>query len=162
MPRDSGNAGGTMTYTEQLKKKQEADAAAQLAQANADAWRQILREHENVLDSEANFKIVLEFCEGEITGEKFRYLLQEKPTGFDLAYGDDRPKLIAAIMAVIDKKGLRFSESLNSKMTRRAAVGPQDYANEERRLTYMNEEKRLGLLSRIQLLDELERRNLRG
>ena len=150
------------TYTEQLRKKEEADAAAQLAQANASAWRQILREHPEVLDGEANFKIVLEFCEGQITSEKFRVLIQEKPAGFDLALGDDRPKLIEKIMLVIDPKGIRFSESLNSKMSRRVQTGRVDHVEEEMRLRFLNEEKRLGYLSRIQLLDELERRNLKS
>ena len=149
-----------MGYTELLKKKQEAEAEGQLVEANSNAWRQILREHENVLDSEANFKIVLEFSEGEITGEKFRYLLQEKPAGFDLAFGDDRPKLIAAIMAVIDPKNIRSSESLNSKMSRRAAVSQVDRFAEEKRLRYIEEEKRLKYLDRNQLLDELEKKNL--
>jgi hypothetical protein len=148
------------TYTEQLRRKQEADAVAKLAQANADAWRQILREHLSVIDGEANFRLTLEFCEGSITSEKFRVLIQEQPTGFELAFGDDTPKLIEKIMLVIDPKGIRFSESLNSKMTRKAAVGPVDFGNEERRRTYINEEKRLGYLNRIQLIDELERRNL--
>jgi len=150
------------TYTEQLRKKQETDAASKLAQANANAWRQILIDYPDVIDAEANFKMTLEFCEGFITLEKFRCLLETRPPGFGIAHGDDRPKLIDKIMSVIDPKGKRFSETLNSKMSRGAAVGPLDYANEERRLTYLNEEKRLGLLSRIELIAELEKRNLRS
>lgn len=157
-----------MTYTDQLRKQQDRDAAATLAQANADAWRQILVDYPDVLDGQANFQIVLEFCEGVITPEKFRMLYTQRPEGYGLALAqrvngqvlDDRPKLIERIMKVIDPKGRRFSESLQAKMTRRVAVGPLDYANEERRLTYLNEENRLGYLTRVQLIDELERKNL--
>jgi hypothetical protein len=153
---------GEKYYTDEIKKQQEATDAAALAQKNADAWRQILIDYPDVPDKQGIFNMTLAFCEGEITSEQFRVLLETQPPGFGITRGDDRPELIERIMKVIDPKGRRFAETLNSKMSRGAAVGRDDYANEERRLTYINEEKRLGLLSRIELIAELEKRNLRS
>ena len=71
-----------MSYTNEVLEQDAKDRAQRLAAANRAAWEEILNSTD-VTEGEAFYRLVLEFCEGEITFDKFALLQATCPAGFD-------------------------------------------------------------------------------
>lgn len=72
-----------MSYTNEVLEQDAKDRAQRLEAANREAWEEICNTTD-VTEGEAFYKLVLEFCEGEITLDKFLMMQATCPTGFDL------------------------------------------------------------------------------
>src|SRR6266481_4267603 len=74
---------------------------------------------------QANYRILLDWCNGELSLAKIEHLVKNKPAGLEIDWTDERPKLIDAILTA------------------------RQYPNPEQ------ERKRLTLMTRVQLIDRL-------
>jgi hypothetical protein len=91
---------------------------------NAAVWREAITKYA-FASHDANRKILLDWCSGELSMTKIDWLMQRKPDGLTLDWADEKPKLTEAILAA------------------------RQYPNLEQ------ERKRLTLLTRVQLIDQL-------
>ena len=89
----------SLNYTDALAQQQQRDQDAELEQSNETEWGKILSEYP-LVNHAANRKEVYEWCEGQITLDRFRFFMERNPTALSLDWNIDgeRAKLTAAII----------------------------------------------------------------
>jgi hypothetical protein len=86
-------------YQNETKKRAEAAASGHLEQANRAAWSTIL-DYWDLSDTMANFQIVLSFCNGEITVERFQAMLETSGEAESLDWKGTRQKILDEIAEI--------------------------------------------------------------
>ena len=89
----------SLNYTDALAQQQQRDQDAELEQSNETEWGKILSEYP-LVNHAANRKEVYEWCQGQITLDRFRFFMERNPTALSLDWdiNAERAKLTAAIM----------------------------------------------------------------
>ncbi len=113
-----------INYRTQALSELERAASEDRAAKNAAVWREAITKYA-FGSHQANYRVISDWCGGELSMVKIDWLVNHKPDGLTLDWTDERPKLIDAILVA------------------------RQYANPEQ------ERKRLGLLTRVQLIDRL-------
>jgi hypothetical protein len=119
------------------RQQQDVQAAvAAIDQRNREVWVRDILPRYDVKDWEANFKLAVEYSNGELTLAKFEFLIQNTPPGFKLSFGDERADLLAKIKErLYDPHGRRMTES--------------DLRSEMRKYQYMNRMELREVLAKI-------------
>lgn len=115
---------GTIDYKHAAMSELERMNRADKDAKNAALWREAITKYA-FASHQANYRVILDWCSGELSMTKIDWLMQRKPDGLTLDWADEKPKLIEAILAA------------------------RQYSNLEQ------ERKRLRLLTRVQLIDQL-------
>jgi hypothetical protein len=115
---------GTIDYKNAAMSELERMNRADKDFKNAAVWREAITKYA-FASHQANYRVILDWCSGELSMTKIDWLMQRKPDGLTLNWTDEKPKLIEAILAA------------------------RQYPNLEQ------ERKRLQLLTRTQLIDQL-------
>jgi hypothetical protein len=96
-----------LDYQNEVRRKEEAAAYAAREQNNRAVWN-TLCDHWDVSDHQANYQIVRDFCNGDMTVEKFQVML-DSGQGADLEWKGTRDKIIGEIAELLEGKGERHS-----------------------------------------------------
>jgi hypothetical protein len=95
-------------YQNEVRKRAEAAANAQREANNREVWETVLN-HWDISSTEANFRVVLDFCgDGELTVEKFKTML-ESGQGEDLDWNGTRDRIVQEIADLLSEKGERHA-----------------------------------------------------
>lgn len=109
-----------MSYQEEIQRRESATVAAQREASNREAFN-LICDHWPLSDTTANFKMLVEWCNGDITVGRFQTLIETNPEGFHLDWAATRDRLLAEIANELDPSGKRVTESdLNQLYQRRA------------------------------------------
>jgi hypothetical protein len=108
------------SYQEEVQRKEAVAAASVQESANRAAFS-LICDHFPLADTVANFKMLIEWCDGEISVSKFQALVDLNPQGFTLDFTGSRDKLLAEIVNELDPSGARLTQQdLNTLFARRA------------------------------------------
>src|SRR6516164_3294216 len=98
------------TYQQEIEKKIQQEQVAELQRKNDLAWRQIVDTYP-LKDCTANRRIVEDYCNGVITIDKFQFLQQNPPKGYQLAWGEEWQSLLQEILGMLyDPYGRRMTD----------------------------------------------------
>src|SRR5271166_5467912 len=101
-----------INYASALAQQQQRDQDAERERSNEIEWGKILAEY-RLVNHAANRKEVYDWCQGQITLDRFRFFMEKNPTALSLDWNIDREraKLIAAICgAMHDPTERRFTK----------------------------------------------------
>jgi hypothetical protein len=127
-------------YTNEAHRTTEQRLAEQKHQHSIQGWRQVIDEYP-LQDCMANFRMLDDYCEHEITLGKFEFLLNNPPAGFSLLWQEEWQSLLQECLSLLrDNYGRRPTNF--------------DLKNEEKRMRTWNRAK---LRARRDQLREIER-----
>ena len=109
-----------VNYTTEVEKQQAANAAAERDRKNREAFGELLARHELLANTEANFKELVRYAQGELTVGKGEYFLNNPPEGWTLTFRDERNTLIEAIIKKMHDPTQKRFTSFDEKMLRKA------------------------------------------
>ena len=106
---DTAPQGPAATYAAESGAQQSHQASDAQEQANRAAWEQILLKYA-MASHDANYAMVRDYCGNNITLEKFEFLINNQPKGFNLDWTDEREQLLNEILDLLyDPYGRRMT-----------------------------------------------------
>lgn len=106
---ESAPKGPASTYAAESGAQQAHQATTAQEQANRAAWEQILLKYA-IASHDGNYSMVRDYCGNAITVEKFEFLINNRPKGFQLDWTDEREQLLNDILDLLfDPYGRRMS-----------------------------------------------------
>jgi len=104
----------TIDYQNEVGRREEQATHNAQESVNRQAWSTIL-DHWDVSEYEANYTVVRDWCNGEITVEKFQALLETNPPGLTLDWKGTRNKIIQEIAGLLEDPTGRRMTALDLK-----------------------------------------------
>src|SRR6266481_1500267 len=99
-----------LNYRSGTQQRDVQEAVAAIDQRNREDWVRDILPRFDVRDWESNFGMAVEFSNGELTLQKFEFLVQNPPRRFKLWFGDERPELLTKIRErLYDRTGRRMT-----------------------------------------------------
>ncbi len=97
-------------YATQSAESNARAAAAQQDHKNKQVWEEDILPRYDIKDFEANFRMCVDFSNGDLTLGKFEFLISNTPPGFSLVFGDERQDLLDKIQEKLaDPYGRRMT-----------------------------------------------------
>jgi len=118
-------SGPAYDYATASAAADQAKAAAEQDAKNRAVWEREILPRYDLLDHEANFQSVVDYCGGEMTLAKVAFLIANMPRGLKLQFGDERKSLLAQIRERLhDPYGRRMNDhDLETWMKKFAVMG---------------------------------------
>ncbi len=107
-----------MSYQSDAAVKNASDDAAARDPLNRAAFHELIARHGLLGSGEANYKLLVDYCQGELTVARAEFLLANPKPGFQLYFLDERDKWIEKILALLHDPSERRFTAHDSRMER--------------------------------------------